>query len=98
MATHFTLSQAFNGMILEKRANGHSPHTTADYLNTLKKFLDYLGDDPPFTSIKRSDIVAFMAYLDDCEVTPGGIASRGTFKLSAKARRDIHTNLSALWT
>ncbi len=47
MATHFTLSQAFNGMILEKRANGLSPHTTADYLNTLKKFLDYLGDDPP---------------------------------------------------
>jgi integrase/recombinase XerD len=98
MVHQFTLSQAFNGMILEKRAAGLSPHTIADYFNTLKKLQNYFEDDPPFTSITRADLVRFFAWLDDCEVTPGGIASRGTFKLSAKSRRNIHTNLSALWT
>lgn len=98
MARSFTLSQAFNGMILEKRAAGISPHTVSDYLNTLKKVQAFFDDDPPFASIGRSDLVRFFAWLDDCEFTPDGVASRGTFKLGAKSRRNIHTNLSALWT
>lgn len=95
---HFTLSQAFNGMILEKRAAGLSPHTIADYYNTLKKAATYFNADPPFASITRADLVKFFAWLDDCKITPGGIAPRGTFNLSAKSRRNIHTNLSSLWT
>lgn len=98
MAIKFTITQAFSGMILEKRAAGLSPHTINDYLNTLKKVQIYFAADPPFASITRADLVRFFAWLDSCEVTPAGIASRGTFRLSAKSRRNIHTNLSALWT
>jgi integrase/recombinase XerD len=98
MVRKFTLSQAFNGMILEKRGAGISPNTIADYLNTLKKAIMFFEDDPPFTSIDRADLVQFFAWLGDVEVTPDGVASRGTFKLGAKSRRNIHTNLSALWT
>lgn len=99
MVTKLTLSQAFNGMILEKRAAGISPHTISDYLNTLKKLKIYFDDDdPPFAAITRSDLVRFFAWLGNYEVTPDGVAPRGTFKLGAKSRLNIHTNLSALWT
>ena len=54
MVHSLTLSQAFNGMILEKRAAGISPHTISDYLNTLKKLKTFFDDDPLFTSITRT--------------------------------------------
>ena len=86
-------------MILEKRAAGLSIHTISDYQNTLKKVLLYFPDDLPLMSVTRDRLVKFFAWLaDDYLAKPDGAASRGQFKLGAKSRLNIHTNLSALWT
>jgi integrase/recombinase XerD len=99
MARSLTLSQAFQGMILEKRAAGLSPHTISDYQNTCKKVLLYFTKNPVFTSITREQLVKFFAWLrDDYIAKPAGVAPRGEFKLSPKSRLNIHTNLSALWS
>ena len=45
MARSPKISQAFQGMILEKRAAGLSVHTISDYQNTLKKVLLYFPGD-----------------------------------------------------
>jgi integrase/recombinase XerD len=99
MARSLTVSQAFQGMILEKRAAGLSIHTISDYQNTLKKVLLYFPNDPPLASVTRERLVKFFAWLsDDYIAKPDGAAPRGQFKLGAKSRLNIHTNLSALWT
>lgn len=99
MARQLTLSQAFQGMILEKQAAGYSVHTIADYRNTLTKVLLYFEGDPQLASITRSQLVGFFAWLDNDYVSkPSGVAPRGEIKLSAKSRLNIHINLSALWT
>ena len=61
MAKQLTLSQAFQGMILEKQAAGLSVHTIADYRNTLAKVQLYFPNDPSFTSITRERLVKFFA-------------------------------------
>ena len=99
MAKPLTLSQAFQGMILEKQAAGLSAHTISDYRNTLAKAQLFFPNDPPFASITRERLVKFFAWLGNDYVTrPDGVAPRGEFKLGAKSRLNIHTNLSALWT
>lgn len=99
MAKPLTLSQAFQGMILEKQAAGLSAHTISDYRNTLAKAQLFFPNDPPFTSLTRERLVKFFAWLgNDYIARPDGAASRGEFKLGAKSRLNIHTNLSALWT
>lgn len=99
MAKPLTLSQAFQGMIFEKQAAGLSAHTISDYRNTLAKAQLYFPNDPPFTSLTRERLVKFFAWLsNDYIAKPDGAASCGEFKLGAKSRLNIHTNLSALWT
>jgi site-specific recombinase XerD len=100
MAKKLTLSQAFQGMILEKQAAGYSVHTIADYRNTLTKIqLYFKKTDPQLASITRDQLVGFFVWLDSEYVsTPDGVAPRGKIKLSAKSRLNIHINLSALWT
>jgi integrase/recombinase XerD len=99
MARSLTLSQAFQGMILEKRAAGLSPHTISDYQNTCKKVLIYFPKDPVFTAITREQLVKFFAWLrDDYIAKPAGVAPRGEFKLGPKSCLNIHINLSALWS
>jgi hypothetical protein len=93
------ISQAFQGMILEKRAVGLSVHTISDYQNTLKKVLLYFPGDPQIATITQDQLVQFFAWLrDDYISRPGGVARRKPCSLSAKSRLNIHTNLSALWT
>lgn len=105
MAPRVTLSQAFEGMIFEKRAAGKSKYTIADYRVTLKKLQQFLeaspgaDPDPPLASFTRDQLVVFFVWLRDEHVSePGGVAPRGRLRLSHKTRRNIHTNLSALWT
>jgi len=93
------LSHAIEGMILEKRADGKSLNTISNYRVAFKKLQLFLGDDPPLRSVTREQLVAFFAWLrDDYISEPDGVAPRGQIKLSGKTRRNIHTDLSALWT
>jgi integrase/recombinase XerD len=99
MARSPKISQAFQGMILEKRAAGLSVHTIADYQNTLKKVLLHFPGDPQIATITRDQLIQFFAWLrDDYISRPDGAARRKPCSLSAKSRLNIHTNLSALWT
>jgi site-specific recombinase XerD len=87
MVHKFTFSQACEGMIRYKMATGRSPHTITDYRISFKKLLLFL------------QVVGFFAWLQNEYVTnPDGVAPRGEKRLSPKSIRNIHTNLSALWT
>jgi hypothetical protein len=99
MVQKLTLSQACEGMIRYKMAIGRSRHTIADYRVSFKKLLLFFDDDPPIASITRREIVTFFAWLQDDYVSnPDGVAPRGENRLSPKSIRNVHTNLSALWT
>ena len=81
MARQLTLSQAFQGMILEKQAAGYSVNTIAEYRYTLAKVLIYFKDDPQFATITREQLVKFFAWLDHEYISkPAGVAPRGEIK------------------
>jgi len=93
-----TLSQACEGMLLNKQAEGRSVHTIDDYRNSFQKLALFFSSDPPIDTITRSDLVKFFAWLQqDYESEPDGVAPRGKFKLSQKTIFNIHIGLSSLW-
>ena len=93
-----TLSQAFEGMILSKQAEGKSVNTINDYRNSFQKLALFFSSDPAIDTISKSDLVKFFAWLQqDYESEPDGVAPRGKFKLSQKSILNIHINLSSLW-
>ena len=93
-----TISQAFEGMILNKQAEGRSVNTINDYRNSFKKLALFFNSDPAIDTISKSDLVKFFAWLQqDYESEPDGVAPRGKFKLSQKSILNIHINLSSLW-
>jgi hypothetical protein len=93
-----TLSQACEGMLLNKQAEGRSVHTINDYRNSFQKLALFFSSDPPIDTVTRSDLVKFFAWLQqDYESEPDGVAPRGKFKLSQKPILNIHINLSSLW-
>ncbi len=93
-----TLSQACQGMILNRQAEGKSPHTISDYQNTFKKLDLFFKSNPPIDTITKSDLVRFFGWLQqDYQSEPDGVAPRGKFKLSHKSVLNIHINLSSLW-
>lgn len=93
-----TLSQACEGMLLNKQAEGRSVHTIDDYRNSFQKLALFFSSDPPIDAITRSDLVKFFAWLQqDYESEPDGVAPRGKFKLSQKTIFNIHIGLSSLW-
>jgi integrase/recombinase XerD len=93
------LSQAFQGMILSKQAEGKSVNTINDYRNSFQKLTLFVNSDPAIDSITKADLVRFFAWLQqDYESEPDGVAPRGKFKLSQKSILNIHINLSSLWT
>ena len=107
--TVITLSQAFDGMVRSKIAEGVSVHTVRNYRTAFKKFQTYIAShpernaaeskDPPFASITRGLLIGFFAWLREEYVSePDGVAPRGRIKLSPKSVLNIHTELSALWT
>jgi site-specific recombinase XerD len=93
-----TIAQAFEGMILNKQAEGRSLNTINDYRNSFQKLALFFSSDPAIDTITKSDLVRFFAWLQqDYESEPDGVASRGKFKPSQKSILNIHINLSSLW-
>jgi len=58
-----TLSQAFEGMILRKQAEGKSVNTINDYRNSFQKLTLFFSSAPAIDSISKSDLVRFFAWL-----------------------------------
>lgn len=79
----FTFTQIVTGFELAAHARRLSQHTIDDYLNTFRKFQVHLNSDPPFDTITKTDIEAFLA---------------AQHTLSNKTLLNYHTGLSALWT
>jgi integrase/recombinase XerD len=92
-----TMTKAFDTMIFERRSD-LSPHTISDYIVTGKHVLRYFQRDPLIIDLERADWIGFFNHLCEQPVSPAGIAARPTRILSSKTRRNIHTNLSALYT
>lgn len=87
MKHSISFSQAVEGYLLAANARRLSQHTLADYVNTFRKFQDYLqaqglADDPPIESIQSKTIEAFLAAQP----------------VSKKTVLNYHIGLSALWT
>ena len=82
MKTQITLSKAIEGYLLAAKARHLSQNTINDYLNTFRKFINYLDDDPPITEISAKKITTFL----------------GCQEVSNKTILNYHTGLSALWT
>ena len=78
-----TFSQAKEGYLLAAGARHLSEHTIRDYLNTFKKFSNFLDDDLPLEQITRHHIEAFFAAQT---------------KVSNKTIVNYHVGLSSLWT
>lgn len=97
--SQISLSQAIEGMIRSKTAAGHSPHTLRNYRVSFAKLQLYFeGRDPALASVTKDELVGFMAWLrEEYESEPEGVAPRGKIHLSEKSRRNVHTDLSALW-
>ena len=77
-----SFSKTVEGYLLAVKARHLSEHTIKDYVNTFRKFSDYLGNDYPFTEISPNQIRNFLA-----EQT-----------VSKKTISNYHVGLSALWT
>ena len=77
-----TFSQAIEGFVLSLNARRLSQNTINDYLNTLRKFHLFLGEDPPMDEINLSQVKLFLASQD----------------VSKKTILNYHTGLSAMWT
>ena len=80
MARQLTLSQAFQGMILEKQAAGYSVNTIAEYRYTRAKVLIYFKGDPQFAAIPREQLVKFFAWFDNEYISRSPMASRPVAK------------------
>ena len=84
LATTRTLGQIIDGYLLAAQARRLSEHTIADYINTLNKFRQFIGEDTPFVDISRAQIERFLAGFEG--------------KISKKTLLNYHIGLSALWT
>jgi site-specific recombinase XerD len=76
------LSIAVEGWLLTCSARSFSPNTIDGYGRTLKKFSNFLQDDPPIRSITTKHIEAFLI---SCQV-------------SKTSKLDYYVGLSSLWT
>jgi site-specific recombinase XerD len=78
-----TFSQATEGYLLAAGARHLSEHTIRDYLNTFKKFSNFLDEDLSIEEITRHHVEAFLAAQT---------------KVTNKTLLNYHVGLSALWT
>lgn len=97
--TALTLNQAAQGMILYKTAIGLSPRTIRNYRTSFDKLTAHIPADTPIADIDRRQLVEFFHWLQtEYRSEPDGVAPRGSIKLSPKSVRNVHTDLSALWS
>ena len=86
-------------MIRYKMAIGRSPHTIADYKTTFKKLFLFFEEGTLLNDVGRKEMVSFFAWLQEDYISNSdGIAPREKKPLASKTIRNIHTNLSALWS
>lgn len=78
-----TFSQSVDGYLLAAQARRLSPHTIQDYQFTLRRFAQFLGDDPPIEDVTSKHVEGFLA---------------GLAHVSKKTLLNYHIGLSALWT
>jgi integrase/recombinase XerD len=83
MKHQLTLSQSIEGYLMAADARRLSPNTIAAYQNAFKHFQTHLAADPPFVSIDKHTIEAFLAA--QTAVTKATLLK-------------YHTSLCALWT
>ena len=95
MNKQISLSQAIEGFLLAKSAEGKSHYTIRNYTLDLNRLTSFLGDDPPFTAITTDDLRRFLSYLQDEYVPDPQNSSR---RLSAKTVRNTYITLSSFWT
>ncbi len=97
--TSITLSQAIQGYLIFKRGERLSKHTISDYMNSFRRFREYLNDDPLLEEIEPAKVSEFLAHLGTTpQVNNSGFAPRPVKPLSKKTLLNIHTALSSLWT
>ena len=77
-----TFSKAIAGYMLSAEARHLSQNTLRDYTTTLRKFQDFLQEDPPVSKITTQHIAAFL----------------GSLTVAKKTVLNYHIGLSALWT
>ena len=63
MAHKITLEQACEGLVRYKTAVGLSPHTIADYKNTINKLFLFFDSKILFEDINRKELIEFFAWL-----------------------------------
>jgi integrase/recombinase XerD len=64
MKHSLTFYQVMVGYILSIESRHLSPHTIADYKNTFKKFMSFIGKDTSFEKITSKQIQEFLATFD----------------------------------
>ena len=74
--------KAIEGYLLNARARHLSQNTINDYLNTFRKFADFIGEDQAIAEIDHHEVENFLANLP----------------MSKKTLLNYHVGLSALWT
>jgi site-specific recombinase XerD len=82
MVQQFTYSQCFNGFMLSISARHLSERTIESYEAILRRFGEYLQDDPPLAAITPDRIRTFLANYGN---------------VSNKTLLNYHTTLSSLW-
>jgi site-specific recombinase XerD len=88
------LLKAIEGFVIAKLASGYSPNTVENYRIQLAKLKAYFPDDPIFTSITRSELVEFFAWLQDDYVSEAKRPiPHSPAKLSSTSILNIHTSL-----
>lgn len=78
-----TFTQAVEGFLLAKRAEGISTNTLDQYAWAYRKLSAFLSTDPPLATLTTDEIRNFLASLGH---------------LSRKSRNSIQVALSSLWT
>ena len=89
-----TLSQAFDGFLLRKTAEGKSRYTLRNYRTSFAKLRTYLSADPSFGKVSRDQVIGFFAWLQEDYISdPASVAARPKVKLSPKSILNVHTDL-----
>ena len=90
------ISDAIDGLLLAKLAEGRSPRTITGYRHDLRVWLDYMGDKD-VAHVTGQEIQAFLLYLRT-DYQPRRLSCDGSTDLAAKTIRNFWVSLSALFS
>jgi len=95
MNDQLSLSQAVEGFLLAKNAEGKSHYTIRNYRLDLDRLAGFLGADVPFVEISTNDLRRFLRFLQE-DLCP--FPRQPERRLSAKTVRNTYVTLSSVWT